>query len=322
MTNQNRLLPPHTLPETLWDQANGVIELSPILKKAYLETLSENNLEHLSLSRGANDSPIGGISQEETDEHFARSFDGSSARVQLALIDPNYDINGASDALINSLSGNRLVIVDAPCGAGAASLSLLTTIAELRSKQVLPRIPLEVVFIGGEIAEPARRYAQIMVDKVTPELEKQAIFLKTEFRSWDATSDISTTDLIKAVVRAESTKSKLLVLIANFSGFLEKKMKDAEPQIRELLRYSAGQNSSAIWIEPQRNSVTKQGGLFSKIETLALRFARFIQLYKTNSDTENHAKASSKYRRPIKSQDTVRVNLAVISLVLKKPYAK
>ena len=56
-------------------------------------------------------------------------------------------------------------------------------------------------------------------------------------------------------------------MLANFSGFLEreKKWKDAQCQFDELFRYSRGDNSIALWIEPEKNNVVRDGGFFSRI---------------------------------------------------------
>ena len=76
--------------------------------------------------------------------------------MELALIDPKQAATLSSNALIGSMAGNSLCLTDAPCGAGAAAFSLLSTIAELRAQGVLPRLPLKVLLVGAELSGPAR----------------------------------------------------------------------------------------------------------------------------------------------------------------------
>ncbi|MBU1822857.1 MAG: hypothetical protein KKG00_15300, partial [Bacteroidetes bacterium] len=208
MFGTKKLLPADLLPLSLWDNQDGILNLPPILQKAYLTVLRNNGLDSLASERDPKARPIGGISKEDTDKHFAQAFDGSVARVQLAILDPNDEILDAAEALVNTLTGNRLVIVDAPCGAGAASLSLLSTIAELRKKNIVPRIPLEVQVFGAEIAEPARNYANQLFQEAADDLRKEAIFLNYELCRWDATSKHSTTELIKKIISTQNDRSR------------------------------------------------------------------------------------------------------------------
>lgn len=91
----------------------------------------------------------------------------------------------ASNAFIQTLSGNRVCIADAPCGAGAAALAFLSVIAELRACEVLPRQPLDIRLIGAELSEPAGAYASELFEEVRIFLESQAIFVEAEFIRWD-----------------------------------------------------------------------------------------------------------------------------------------
>jgi hypothetical protein len=310
-----RLLPNNLIPTSLWDPEKGLIQMPSELKTVYYNAIEEHNLLELANSRGYDDSPVGGITLEETKKHFAQSFDGSSARVQLTVLDPKNETNGTSDAFVKALAGNKVVIVDAPCGTGAAVLTFLTTMAELREKQVVPRNPLEVVVMGAEISESARMYAGELFDKIVPYLEVQGIFVSYKFQSWDARSDVSTSNLIKNIITEGNGCSKSLVVIANFSGFLASRFDEAKQQIDELLRYSSGMGCLAIWIEPQKNNVVKGGQLFDKISKWAIG-RKFIGILKPYLGERPFATSSANFVRPCNSKETARVNLAVISFDL------
>lgn len=312
-TGKERLLDPGWLPSTLWDPASQVQQLPPALTEAYRTLIDRHGLRTLANSRDPKNPPVGGLDKARTDQHFAQAFDGSAARAQLAVTDPKDEVARASNAFIQILSGNRICITDAPCGAGATAFAFLTTIAELRAHAVLPREPLDVCLIGAEISDPAREYAAQMLSELHTWLEEQAIFVNADFLHWDVTDSISTTDLIKKVNVVSSSCQKLLMVVANFNAVLEKerKKKEAEPQLAELFRHASGGNNMAIWIEPNMNRATADGGLFSWLGKLIdSTWRRFVS---RDSDFET---ASVRFSLPLKPGETVRVGLAVMAMVL------
>jgi len=214
------------LPESVWDASTDTLFLPPFLAEAYRTLIARHGLEKLSESRDPKNSPTGGHSQEETDRHFAQAFDGSAARAQLAVLDPKQEVSRAANTFIEILSGNRICITDAPCGAGATTFSFLAAVAELREREILPRHPLDVRLIGAEISVPARAYAEELLDELRPFLESQAIFVKAEilvvgcdqfFEQYrlDPPDDYRLLGLIKR-----------LLVVANFSAFLEREKKE------------------------------------------------------------------------------------------------
>jgi hypothetical protein len=267
MTASNRLLEPERLPKTLWDSEKKILRLPDALAQAYERLIDRYGLREIAQSRTIEDSPVGGLDKPATDKHFAQQFDNSAARTQLAVTNATKDVARASNALIQTLSGNLVCITDAPCGAGAAALSLLSTIAELRANDILPRHPLHIHFVGAEISEFARQYAKEMFAELTPFLESQAISVQLELLPWNVTDNLSNAGLIENVIRTKTNVSKNLLVVANFIGFLKTsgKLKEAEPQLEELFRFASGIDSVAIWIEPQMNSAVSNGGLFSTV---------------------------------------------------------
>jgi len=282
MSLAEQLLNPESLPATLWDKENTFLRLPVEFAAAYERLIDRYGLRALATSRTEKDSPTGGISKAETDQHFAQQFDNSAARAQLALTNVTGDLIGVSNALIRALSGNSICVTDAPCGAGAATYAFLCAIAELRAHSVLPRMPLYVRLIGAEISEHARTIAAEMLIELRPYLESQAIYVEADFHPWDVTSALSTTDLITASLRASTALSKRLLIVANFSGFLsvQGKLKASKKQLEELFRYSSGAEHVAVWLEPQMNFATGNGGVLRSIGQLVKeswhRFARVV----------------------------------------------
>jgi len=317
---EQRLLDASLLPPTLWDSASQTLILPSSLSQAYAALIDRYNLRSLAASRSSDDPPEGGISQERTDQHLAQAFSGSVARAQLAFLDPKSDIVATSNAYLGTLAGNRVTIVDAPCGAGAAAFSFLSSVAELRAREVLPREPLDVTLIGAELSDPARKYAEEIFLGIQPFLEEQGIFVKVDFVSWNVTNALSNTQLIKKMVVSSSTNPNQLLIVANFNSFLVRSGKrgEAEPQLTELFRHASGPKSVALWIEPYMNRAISPGGILpwlrQKISTAWREFAR-----EKSPIGEPIPMSSALFRLPLNSSETSWARLAVIPIDLRYP---
>jgi hypothetical protein len=319
MTQGERLLDPTVIPKTLWVPGSNTLSIPPSLAKSYAVLIDRKSLRTLSESRDPREPPVGGLTQVLTDQHFAQAFDGSVARMELALLDPLFAATLSSNALILSLAGNTLCLTDAPCGAGAAALALLSTVAELRLQRVLPRLPLDVFLVGAELSAPARSYAAAMLKEIRSSLEAQAIFVAEEFHEWDVTDPLSNTDLISRIMIKAANVSRKLLVVANFNAFLERhgKRQAAEPQIEELFRYSSGVNSVAIWVEPNMNRAIGQGGLFHWLRGLvSTPWKRFARKNDDQTDGEPVSTCSVRFVLPLRSTQTARVGLAVMRIDL------
>ena len=245
-----RYLKPSDIPQPLWD-GESLLSLPSFLGNAYQVTLEKVGL--LEEASKAHDSgAIGGVSKEETDRHFAQNFSGSCARTQLAILDPKNDLGDTSDYFINTFSGGHVRLLDIPCGCGAASLALLATVAELRRENIIPREPLDIFLTGGDIADTARYYADLMCSELKQELRNQAIFVETTLYSWDITESGRTTRILSNWLTDSPSCEKSFLLIANWSGFLrdQKNLKDAEGQLKEVFQWAKDNKCAVAWLEP------------------------------------------------------------------------
>jgi hypothetical protein len=319
MSKNERLLEPRIIPESLWSPLSEILFLPPSVAKAYENLIDRHSLSELSKAREHGDPPVGGPSQERTDQHFAQAFDGSLARMELALLDPKRIATVSSNALIISLAGNSVCLTDAPCGAGAAAFALLSTIGELRARRVLPRLPLDVFLVGAELSEPARNYAASMLAELRPSLETQAIFVDECFLRWDVTDPLSNTELIRCTTVLSADASQRLLVVANFNAFLERhgKRKEAEHQIEELFRHASGRNSVAIWIEPDMNRATAPGGLFQWLrEQITKPWKHFARQNDNPTAGQPVSTCSARFSLPLEPSRTARVGLAVMRIDL------
>lgn len=307
----SRLVSIEMIPETLWNSEESFLILPPTLVASWKNLLKKNGLKEKALEV-ALEGVEGGMSKEATDNHLAWRFTGSSARVMLPILDPNDELDRISDVFIRVFSGNKVFLADLPCGSGAASLSILTVLYELRKHNRVPREPLHVVIIGGEISEYARQYANEALFHVLSELESQAITVEFEIKDWDVCDKILNTDLIKQLtIKSQDCATKLL-LLSNFSGFLERegKWKDAKAQLDELFRHSRDEDSIALWIEPQKNNVTSSGGFMTRlIRWFKGAFASISP--KDDTEGESYAESSANVIHPLNG-GKFRVGLAVV----------
>ena len=311
-----RLIEPNDLPDSLWNHAEQVLILPAALIAAYASVLDANGLRELAGKRPTDAGPVGGATARETNEHLAWAFPGSAARTQMAVIDPTNQMPHVADVFAKLFSGNRVAIADVPCGSGPAGLAILTTLAELRRRDCVPREPLDVVLIGGEISETARNYASEGHQSAAQHLEEQAIFVERTFLHWDVCDELSNTDLIKEItIRSRECGARLLI-VANFSGLLQRdgKFNQATPQLEELFRHVRGPGSSALWIEPRTNAaVHTAGGLFSRLKTwLAKKWASFVRIQSMPGNSESIAQAVCKCCHPLAPESRFDVNLAVL----------
>lgn len=298
-----RLIKPADIPETLWHTETKCLHLAPTLLSAWGHLLQHSGLEEKAL-QPAPGGKIGGLSKEDTDEHLAWSFTGSSARVQLGFLDPRDELAGVADAFAKVFSGGTVLVADLPCGSGAAVLTLLASIAELRRQNRIPRSPLHIKVVGGELSEPARDYACRAMNHIKPALAEQAIWVSAEFLPWDALDKFSTADLTNRLTVLGQGCSARIMILANFSGFLqgEGKWKEATPQFESLFVHGRAHNSFVLWIEPQTNKVLGSGGFFGRA------IAWFGKLFSSHQTTngkndllaDNLGKSSAGVQHPLK----------------------
>jgi hypothetical protein len=317
--SKKRLVREEDLPNTLWDAGQSCLKLSPDLIRAWRHLLDTGG-QYATAIKPSPEKIIGGIDKEATDQHLAWRFNGSAARVQLAMIDPNNNLPEVADAFTRVFSGGTILLTDVPCGSGAAALSILSTVAELRRQERIPRHPLKVKLVGGELSEFARDYAGQGTQHVVAALNEQAIWLEPEFISWDALCKFSTADLInRLTILGEGCSARVLVL-ANFSGFLNNdgKWNKAKPQFDNLFIHSRDFQSVAIWIEPQTNSVLNEnGGFFSQVTKWFN--ATFLKKEEQEQIQVDHfGKSDAQVQHPLKEGLQFQVNLAVKHFDLPK----
>ncbi len=284
------------------------MHLPPQLIASWIKILDKLSLEEKAMTKAPKGFE-GGMGEEDTQNHLAWRFTGSCARVILSMLDPHEELAEISDTFARIFSGNKVFLADLPCGSGAATVSILSVLCELRKQNRIPRMPLEIVIIGGEISEYAREYAQDALELIVPELKEQAITIDFKAMHWNVRDRFSNTELIKQLnIKSQDSAAKLLIL-ANFSGFLERESgwKEAKDQFDELFRYSRSENSIALWIEPSKNNVTK-GFMPRLLKWFKQLFSIIPQI---NDDEKTYAQSMVQVWHPLRLR-TFRNNLTVV----------
>lgn len=305
----SRLINPQDIPEHLWEPKSETLYLPTPLIEQWISLLEANNLAGKALEI-APDSFVGGMSKEDTDNHFAWRFTGSCARTMLSFLDPKNDLRQIADAYVRAFAGNKVFLVDLPCGAGAATASILTTLANLREFNIIPRMPINIVIVGGEISEHARNYTQAILKGLQDYLNHQAIWIDYQTIAWDVCDPMSNSSLVKKITLAGQDCDTKLLILANFSNFLEKanKWAKAAPQFEEIFRHSRDQDSFAVWIEPSSKAV--KNGFFSGLSQWFARLFRLNPRCDSDKTEDTYAESHALTQHPLK-RHRFRVNLVV-----------
>ena len=317
-----RLIPKEYLPPSLWNDEDSILFLPPQLVASWEMLLDKNNLRERATKRAPRGF-TGGRNKNDTDDHLAWRFTGPAARVMLPILDPKEDLKEISNTFARIFSGNKVFIADLPCGSGATSMSILSVLCELRKQSLLPRMPLDVVIVGGDISEYALHYAKEALESLRKELAIQAITVEFDAVEWDVLDQFSNSKLVKHLTLASQHCSTKLLVLANFSDFLQgdSKWKEARTQFEELFRHSRGENSVAIWIEPQKNNVIGESGFFPRLINWFKGFFISEQIDGDEWNQKNYGKTRTRVKHPLTDGD-FRNHLAVIRFHLppwKKP---
>jgi hypothetical protein len=309
----SRLIKQEDIPVSLWRQDEETLVLPHSLVKSWKSILNQRNLLE-SATEEIGDGETGGINEEATHKHYSFRYNGSCARFQLTFLDPKDDLKEVSNAFVKSLAGNDVFIADIPSGTGAASLSLLSNIAQLREENVLPKIPLKVKILAGEISKTAIQIFQESFDEINPYLKHYFIEVELKFEEWNVREADSTSQLIKEITLFSQNSTDKILLLANFTGFLEqdRKWKEVQDKFEEIFRHFSGKSTIAIWLEPQLKIVINQF------------WPRTVNWFKSNfkyligaKETINIETSNAKFEHGLRNE-TQRTSVAVVKFNIER----
>ncbi len=301
-----RVLPLERIPEELWK--SDLLRLPVLFSTIYVAQLDRLGLKQLSTDTTATD-VHGGKSIDETHKHFAQRFAVSAGRVEFSTLGPSAHFESLSEAFLSTFSDGHVGLLDIPCGAGAMSGTLVSTLVKLREKCVLPRLPLSITVCAGDYSPEALKIFDLLMNNLAGPASAQGITLAWQTHEWDATRADQTSRLVDRWFAACSSATEHFVVVSNFSGALHNQSAFAEfsPCFEQVLARLHDKQSTVVWVEPATKSA-KTGVLV----WLADLITRRIGWFGKSSQDKSQSVAESEYKveHPVSGQ-ALRSNVAV-----------
>jgi SAM-dependent methyltransferase len=223
---------------------------------------------------------IGGEGVEDARKHFAHRFTTSSARVEFVVLGPGKNFEPTSTDLLSFFKDGRVTVLDLPCGSGGGLFGMLCTIAELRSRHALPRLPVDLHVHAADISPEAMAIHRAMLARVRAPLADVGIRLTEEYSEWDVTDDYSTARLMDTWLTRSSGCEAYLVFVSAFGGFAQDHFTSVQTAIRDILvRFHDDRQILVVWIEPAMRANTRW---FPKLTEL------FTRLFRGRGEARGH----------------------------------
>ena len=243
------------IPAELWNQK--MIHMPIVLVDSYKKFLEHYKIMNIALSTENRKGAIGGSGFEETLQHFALRYGVSVCRVESLIIDPDQAFNSISDDFLNTFSEGKVSILDAPCGTGAAGISIISTIAALRQSELLPKLPLNIMITAGDYSETALHIYDQMVNDLIMYLKPVGIDVSFSKAIWNAKHPDTTAALVDKWFETSQDADEFLSIIANFSGESTKSFSEFQRSFEHIHERLYDKKASVVWIEPQMSSAKK-----------------------------------------------------------------
>ncbi len=268
-----RILPVEEIPKDLW--CDGKLHSPEELRVTYGEKLKEIGKYELAVEGKPKKTAIhGGVTDDETMEHFIYRFPASCGRMEFVTISPNDVMAEISDSILSTFAQGEVSVLDIPGGTGASMCSLLTTLAVLRTKDVVPKLPLTVRILSGDFSPKANEIHTEMIAKIAPILSDLAISVQHETMLWDATRNDHTAGLIDRWFNISKANSEYVVCVSNFTGALIGAgiLDDFKPSMSQIFARLHDKTSTILWIEPASKSTSKLIGKLLKYLSSAIQW--------------------------------------------------
>ncbi|WP_341705044.1 hypothetical protein [Ferrovibrio sp.] len=225
------------LPDSLW----GAYEDELTEKGLIFEASQENTKKRIH----------GGKSKELAEEHFCHRFAASCGRVVYFLLDPKGVFAKANSKTILSLTRGNIIILDLAGGAGAGTLSLLTTLAELIDTKQIPQLPTNIKIVNADYSTDAQELAQSLHSRIGSHLLQRGIDLIFSHTEWDATDVTQSNQLCDDVFSTAPPDTEFMILISNISGIGNAGFEGVKSSITHIMQRITNKKAFVLWIEPE-----------------------------------------------------------------------
>ena len=225
--------------------------LAPEFWRIYRSGLESRNLLESTINGCAEHGIHGGSTKDETEMHFAHRFPNSSSRVEAAILDPKSDLGTIPVELQATFSSGKVKLLDVPCGCGAATISVLTTLHALRRARLQPALPLDVEIFAADISTHALQIFDQLMEELHPIIERSGIRVNWTTRRWDAAKIPQTSKLCDDWLTGIVIEAEHVVIISNISGVKEKGFEKLfEGSIDHIAARISNCTSTLLWVEP------------------------------------------------------------------------
>lgn len=256
-SSTDRIVPVKLICDTMWSGVH--LRMTRALTDIYLRRLDSLGLMEIAADQSQAQGAPGGVDDDSTDKHLAWRFTNSVGRNLCAALDPHSRLHDVSNSMLSPLMGDRLLLIDTPCGAGAGGLALLDCVRELRAKSVLPSLPISVCIVAGDLSARARQHYRQLFDGLIAELRSVQIYAQLSELEWDVSDVASTAVFVDRVVSEAANHGRVLVIASNFSHAMANE--DLSDSFKQFLSQVAGRlapwPTNICWIEPTSNQATK-----------------------------------------------------------------
>ena len=260
------VLSKNDIPNELWQ--DDALRMPGSLEQTYETLLVQHGVMDAARDLTNPDNVIGGLTIEETLQHFARKLGVNFCRIESLILDPEKAFSTISDDLITIFSEGKIAMLDLACGTGSVGASVLSTLCALRKENVLPKTPTSVRIVGGDCSTHALGIYTEMMTGITQEMESNGIRCQLETVNWAAESSQTTSALFDQLFDRYPDADEYLVFVANFSGALDPHFMEYEDSVKHMFDRTYGK-CTIIWVEPADYNRAKR--LFKKLQKLVAR---------------------------------------------------
>lgn len=262
------------------------------LAEVYRESLNNKGLlEKASIYKSPREI-YGGAGDDESEQHYCFRFLNSASRLVRVLIDFPEKFPEITKRSHLIFSSGRIALLDIPCGTGAGSLALLSSLAELRKSGATPSTPITVTIYGGDISSWSRQVFSELSSAIAPKLLEAGIKLHTTVHHWDASEAKSMAAICDEWLANHHADNDYFVLVSNFSGSTKSVFESFGRSFSHLGERMARYPATLLWVESGSSFV-------ETIKTKIRKFLSHIKLIRQIHPTDEIPQTAYKWDCPI-----------------------
>jgi hypothetical protein len=244
------------LPETLWRESQ--IVMAPGLSNALRDELIDRGLFQEACGPNPKENElVGGEGADDATKHFTHRFKTSSARVQYLVLSPCGTFDPVASDMMSFILDGKVSVLDIPCGSGGGLLGYLCTIAELRQRGLVPRTPVEITVLAGDISSEARLIHEAMLDRLASSFSDAGIRLSWHHSNWDVTDVFSTSRLVDQWFTQCPSDEEYMIFVSAFSGFADTNREIVLNAFHSIVGRFHNKPCLMVWVEPAMKLSTR-----------------------------------------------------------------